>query len=54
MIKCENEKLEMNGDILTLTAELTHILEAFRTELPSEALTLALKMSELEVLNNAN
>jgi len=54
MIKCENDRVEMEGDILTLTAELGYILEMFRKELPSEALTLALKLSEEEVIHNAN
>ena len=54
MIKCENERVEMEGDVLTLTAELGYILEMFRKELPSEALTLALKLSEDEVIHGAN
>ena len=54
MIKCENDRVEMEGDVLTLTAELGYILEMFRKELPSEALTLALKLSEDEVIHGAN
>jgi len=54
MIKCENDRVEMEGNILTLTAELGYIIEMFRKELPSEALTLALKLSEEEVIHNAN
>lgn len=54
MIKCENERVEMEGDILTLTAELGYILEMFRKELPSETITLALKLSEEEAIHNAN
>jgi len=48
MLKCEKDIVEIEGDTLTITAELGVIMETLLNEgFPKEGLELALKLAEM-------
>lgn len=50
MLKCEKDIVEIEGDTLTITAELGVIMETLLNEgFPKEGIELALKLAEMNV-----
>lgn len=50
MLKCEKDTVEIEGDTLTITAELGVIMETLLNEgFPKECIELALKLAEMNV-----